>query len=134
MSFSLACLTPQRWLFRVVMGTALPCPPQHLSSTRRPHDPSEALTLALYSAPGTAFLATGRCMPEPPAVGRTQRLESGRVSLPLESQGHPSLKGMLESRWAKNRGTWLCPLPSQDEVLPRGGMAQEPDRPLGSSD
>jgi hypothetical protein len=52
-----------------------------------------ALTLALYSAPGAAFLATGRWMPEPPAKEKHRAHESGTAREGPSGRQEAPLKG-----------------------------------------
>lgn len=74
----------------------IPCPfPDALPGNPLPR--LAALTLALYSAPGVAFLPTGRWMPEPPAGGGTQRpkVRQSQGSLLLGQGNEPFLFGEL---------------------------------------
>lgn len=74
------------------------------------HTLPTALTLALYSAPGAALLATGRWMPEPPAVEK-QKITSQpeQESGPSGRQEVPLSKGLWEDDGQKTRNLVPCP-------------------------
>lgn len=69
--------------------------PSFSSWYQEAHTLPTALTLALYSAPGTALLATGRWMPEPPAVEKQKITSQAEREWPLWEAGGTPFKGPL---------------------------------------